>query len=179
MVAVLVFGHIHVVLGSDGIVFQFAHHLELHTARSLAEGTSGLLEGIFWGKGEGFTVLGVERAEKVQCGHIGKGVEEGGTETRNDIKVGVPGLDVGEQAAAVDTLTAGEHLVGMGKALDDEIQGVQAPVVGHVAEVDHLYMEFLDDLEDISLGELDHRFLEESHQRVGVELELFLCHNIC
>ena len=66
----------------------------------------------------------------------------------------------------------------MAKALDDEVEGLQTTVVRHVAEVDHLYLEFLYHFEDIGLGEFFLRLLQESHQGVGVELQLFLCHDI-
>ena len=176
MVAMLVFGHILILARSDGVVLQLAHHLELHTTRSLTESAASLLQGVLRSHLERLTVLGVERAKQVECRHLGEGVEEGGAETWDDVKVRIAGLDVGEQRTAVHSFTAGQHLVGMCKALNHEVERMQTPVIRHIAEVDHLDLELLDDLEDISLGELSHRLFEKSHQRVRVEFQMFLCH---
>ena len=177
VVAVLVLGHIVLLLGGDGVVFKLTHHLELHAAGGLAEGAVGLLQGVFRSHSEGLAILGVERAEQVERRHLGEGVDEGCAETRDDVKVRVARLDVGEQARAVDALATSEHLVGVRQRLNDEVKRMQLAVIRHVAEVDHLDLEFLDDLEDIGLGELCHGFLQKRHQGVGIELELFLCHD--
>ena len=143
---------------------------------AFAEGIAGLVQGVFGSHLEGLAVLGVEVAQDVERGNVGKGVDESRAETRHDIEVRAAGLEEGEEAAAVHTLAAGENLVGVFQAVDDEVEGLQPPVVRHVAEVDHLYVELLDDLEDIGLGEFTHRFLKELHQTVGVKFQFFLCH---
>ena len=62
------------------------------------------------------------------------------------------------------------------QTVDDEIQRLQTPIVRHVAELDHLDFELLDDLEDISLGELSHGFFQKLHQAVGIEFQFFFFH---
>ena len=169
VVAALVGGHILLLLGSDDVVLQLAHHLKLHAARSLAESLAGLGQGIFRCHVEWLAVLGVEITQNVESGDVGKRVDESGAETRNHVQIAAASLQEGKQAAAVHALARSEDLVGMLHAVDDEIQRFQSPVVRHVAELDHLYFKLLDDLEDIGLGEFTHRFLKELHQTVGIE----------
>ena len=85
MIAVLVLGHIVFLLGSDGIVLQLTHHLELHATRSLAESAGCFLQRVFGSHSKGFSILGIEGAEQVERRHFGEGVEERCTETWDNI----------------------------------------------------------------------------------------------
>ena len=179
VVAMLVLRHVLVLSGSNGVVFQLAHHLEFHTTCGLAESTGGLLKRILGSHSEGLAVLVEEGAEKVEGRHLGEGIEEGGAEPGDNIEVRVAGFDVGEEAGTIHALTAGKHLVDMGQALDDEVEGVEFAIVGHVAEIDHFHLELLNHFEDVGLGEFLLGLLEEGNQRVGIEFYLVLRHDIC
>lgn len=64
----------------------------------------------------------------------------------------------------------------MFKAVDDKVERFEFSVICHVAEVDHLNLEFLDDLENVGLRKVLHRFLKELNQAVGIKFEFFLLH---
>ena len=121
MVAALVFGHIALLLGGNDVVLQLAHHLKLHAARRLAEGFARLGQRVFGCHVEGFSVLGVEIAEQVQRGYLGKGIEKCRPEAGYHIQVAAARLEEGKQAAAVHAFAAGQYLVGMCQAVDDEV----------------------------------------------------------
>ena len=178
VIAALVGREIFVILGSDDIVFEFAHNLELHAAGGFAKGLAGFGEGVFRSHFEGLAVLGVEVAEEVERGDIGEGVDEGGAETRDDVEVAAARLEEGEEAGSIDTLAGGKNLVGVVEAVDDEVEGLEATVVRHVAELYHLDVELVDDAEHVGLGELTHRFLQELHQTVWVVFEIIFVHNV-
>ena len=177
MVSMLVLRQIGILLRRYGVVLQLAHHLKLHATRGLAERAPRFLQRILRRQLEGLPVFRVERTQQVQRGHLGKGVYEGRPEARYDVEVRVAGLDIGKQAAPVHALAARQHLVGMSQTLYHKIQRVQLAVIRHIAEIDHLYLELLYNLEDISLGELALRLLQKRHQRIRIKLQLFLCHS--
>ena len=66
----------------------------------------------------------------------------------------------------------------MVEAVDDEVEGLEATVVRHVAELYHLDVELVDDAEHVGLGELTHRFLQELHQAVWVVFEIIFVHDV-
>ena len=168
VIATLVGGEVVVLFGGDGIVFQLAHNLKLHASGGLAESLASLVESVLGGHLKGLAILGVEIAENVEGGDFGEGVDEGSAETWDDVEVAAAGLKEWEQAGAVDALARGQHLLDVLVAVDNEVESVETTIVSHIAEVDHLDSEFLDDTHHVVAGELTCGFLEESHKSVRV-----------
>ena len=177
MVAMLVDGGEHPFIGKDDIILQFAHGVKIHT-RDLTEGAARLGQRLFRCALEGIAVLVEEGAEHAERGNLGEGVDEGCGVARDDIKVAAVGLDEGEEAGAVDTLTAGEYSLEIGHVGDDEIEGFQFAIAAGVHEIDHAYLVFASEVDDVGAGEFGRGLLEKRHQGVGVHDEFFVVHDI-
>ena len=166
MVAALVDGREGAGVVGDHVVLELAHRLELQ-ARLLAEGGASLVEGVLGGAFEGVAVLVEERAEHAEGGKRGERVHEGRGEARHDIEVAAAGLDVREEAGAVDALAARKDLVKVVGVVDDEVEGLQAPIAARVHEVDVADRIVADEGLDVLLRELAAGLLQLFHEAVA------------
>ena len=159
MVTVLVFGREAVVIVGHDVELQLAHGFET-IASALLEGLVGLAERELRRTLERKAVLGEIAAEEAHGRNLLEGIDIGGAETRNHIEVAAVGGDVGEEAGAVDPLAVGKDGVEVLPVGDREVEGLQAPVGRHIAEVDDADLVTDDVVFEVFLGEVL-RFLSD------------------
>ena len=175
VVAALVLGGKHFLVVADDVVLQLAHGLKLH-ARHLAEGLGSLVQRVLGRRLQGPPVFVEERAEQHQRGYLGKGVEEGRAEAGQHVEVARTGLDEGEEAAAVDTLAAGEDGVEIVQVVDDEVQRLQLAVAAGIHEVHHADVVLGHVVDDVGLGKLGRWLLECRHDGVSIQNKVIVVH---
>ena len=168
VVSALVGGKVVVLLVGNDVVLQFAHHLKLHAARSLAESLACLVQRVFGGHLEGLAILGVEIAEDVESRNLCKRVDESCTESGYHIQVGAAGLEEREKARSVHTLARSQHVADVVVAVDDKIQRLQASIVSHIAELHHFDIHLFYYTHHVVASELACRFLQKGDKSVRV-----------
>lgn len=153
MVAVLVGGGEERCLGRDDIVFQFTHGLEFQT-RLVLQLLACLMEGVFRRTLQRIAVLVKEGAKQIQCRQRGEGIDESGAIARDDIEVARACLDEGEEAGSIHAFATGQDFFQIFQAVDDEIEGLDAPISCGIEEV-HMLDAVVDNVfDDIFLREV-------------------------
>ena len=167
MVSALVIGLEQRIFFAYHVIFQLAHAPELVTGLFLHHlaGTAHHVSRVAFKR---IPVLVVIRAKQVQSGDFGKRVQVSGAVTRDHVQVARAGIQVLEQARPVHPFAAAEDGLHIIQIVDYEVEGLQAAVSRHVAEVDHLDLVFLDVTEDVFFREFRSRLLKKLHQRVRV-----------
>ena len=170
VIAVLVFRRERGIEAGNDVVFQFAHGLEID-AEFIVQGLAGLVKREVRGGFEAFAVTVEIGAEHGERGYLGERIHKCGTEAGHHVKVGAAGLYEREKAGTVDTLAVGEDGVEVVLVVDYEIEGLDAAVTCGIHEIHHLDAVFLDETDDVGLGEGVGRLLEEGYYFVGVQRE--------
>ena len=166
MVATLVGDGEEVVFLADDVVFKLAHGLEV-VAGDFGERLGSLAQDVLRGVLQRLAFVVIVGAEERQGGDFRERVQESGGETRDDVEVAGTGVDESrEDVGTVDALAVGEDLLEILAAVQHETEGLDAPVTGHIMEVDHRDVVLLDVLDHVRLGELLRTFLEIIHERV-------------
>lgn len=176
VVALLVAAGVEVLARADYIILEFAEGLEDGTGLA-GELLVRLAEHVLGGALQGLALVVIEGAEDLQRGHLGEGVHERGAVAGDRIQVAAPGLDEGEEVAAVDTLAVGEDGVEVFLRGDNEVEGLELAVLRGVPEVHHLDRIFLAEVDDVFLGKLRRILLEKTNQIVGIHQDLRVFHN--
>ncbi|GAA1733394.1 hypothetical protein GCM10009832_14520 [Dietzia kunjamensis subsp. schimae] len=88
---------------------------------------------------------------------------------RDDVDVAGLGVGSGEDARAVHTLAAGEHLVEVLARVDGEGEGFEPAVAADVAQIDLAQLQLLDGPDEVGSGELGGRLAQQSDERVGFQ----------
>ena len=86
---------------------------------------------------------------------LGHGHRAGGTDQVGSLSAG------GEADEGLHGIAGGHAVV------DDEVERLESSIGGRVHEVDHLHLLVADVIDDVLLGELRARLLEEDLQSVG------------
>lgn len=176
VVALLVAAGVEVLARADHVVFEFAEGLE-DAAGLTGELLVRLAEHVFGGALQGLALVVIEGAEEFESRHLGEGVHEGGAVAGDRIQVAAPGLDEGEEVAAVDTLAVGEDGVEVLLRGDDEVEGLELAVLRGVPEVHHLDRVFFAEVDDVFLGKFRRVLLEKTDQIIGIHENLRVFHN--
>ena len=175
MVAALVLRREAVVVVVDDVELQLAHGLE-GVAGGLLELLVGLVEGVLGRALEGQSVLGEIGAEHSEGGNLGEGIEVSGGEAGDHIEVARSGLNVGEEAGAVHSLSKGEDQVEILEAADREVEGFEPAVSRDVAEVDDADVVGCDKVDYVLLGELVGSLADSVDQGIDVVLQDVVVH---
>ena len=160
------------IIGSDDVVFQFAHGLEFQTG-ALAESFAGFVQSVFRGAGQRFAVFVEERAEHIQGRQFAERVHVGRAETGDDIEVAVVRFDEGEQTGTVNAFAAGEDLIEVVGVVDDKVQSFETSITGGVLEVDVADVFGHHQIDNIFLGEIFRHFTDFVHQTAAAVVECF------
>ena len=135
-----------------------------------------LVQGVLGRALQGQSVLGEIGAEQSEGGNLCEGVEISRGETGNDVEVARSGLDVGEEAGAVDSLSEREDQVEVLEAADREVEGLEPAVARNVAEVDDADVVGGDEIDYVLLGELVGGLPDGADQGIDVVLQDAVVH---
>ncbi len=152
VIAVLVTRLVSVLGGADDIILQLAHGLKVH-ARGDPERLHRLTERVLRRRLQGLPVLVEERTEHAERRHLRERIEKGCGIAGQDIEVAARCLNEGEEAGAVDTLTAGEDRVEIIEIGEHEVECLHFPVAARVQEVDPSDAVLTDKSDDVVTGD--------------------------
>ena len=135
VIAVLVTRLVSVLGGADNIILELAHGLKVH-ARGDPERLHRLTERVLRRRLQRLSVLVEERTEHAERRHFSERIEKGRGIAWQYVEVAARRLNEGEEAGAVDTLTAGEDRVEIIEVGEHEVECLHFPVAPRVQEVD-------------------------------------------